>query len=273
MRLLCSCIAIACAGVSVGSCRVSHVVTVRTCVVKGAVNPENRSDSIGVATSAVALASKTWVPHGIGFVAPFDPALIDDPLIPVNEKSGDMVGSEGYGNDDTAALEKACHDAWAVRGYGEGVQAGLMVVFVRNILNTGQHGFSTRLTVYDSQGKNCLKPYSFTDHDVAGHWSFVETVDDNKARSIELIGNTVAHELGHQLLVRHGDGKDNDLDGLWDLGCDDEAALELAALPAGQSTPLMWPTGEDPNATYISPLQAEVASAAVKLLEQAGLAN
>jgi hypothetical protein len=115
-----------------------------------------------------------------------------------------MAGSDGFGNQDTAALEKACHDAWSVRGYGEGVQPGLMVVFVRHILNTGQHGFSSPQTVYNSQGKNCLKPYSFTAADVAGRWSFIEIVDDNKARSMALIGNTVAHELGHQLLVRHG---------------------------------------------------------------------
>ena len=106
---------------------------------------------------------------------------------------------------------------------------------------TPQAGYSTDLGIsyLNKKKKLCELPYQISRGDVAGRWTIVETFDRNFRGPAPNVAAVVAHELGHDLLLAHGDGQDNDQNGTWDDYCDlgeTHAGSSLMDSIVGQST-------------------------------------
>jgi hypothetical protein len=135
-----------------------------------------------------------------------------------------------------------------------------MVIFVRELIWTyggpTPHGaFSTDLmkTFAGRELDFCAYPYSVSRNDVAGRWTVIETFDRNVGTPPNLAA-IVAHELGHDLRLGHGDGEDDDRDGRWDQFCD--------VTEANTGTSLMDESSG--QSTTITPLQRSRAEAAAR---------
>lgn len=190
-----------------------------------------------------------------------------------------MDDDRGFGSDEAQQLVESCQDAWRGHGYPADPQPGFTVVFVRELVSTrggylSKKGYSTDLTVTFLQHGAPLcsgPPYSVDPGDVVGRWTIVETVDNQAPVPLEYVAVTLAHELGHDLLLGHGDGLDNDGNGRWDEYCDNAEATVIPPGAAADQKPLMSATVVD--GYHISSLQAERAQAAAEALMAARLAN
>lgn len=264
----------------VTSCSVKRVIAVRACVVEGT------PDTQQVAADAGARAAEIWRQAEIGFVTLLDPPVLKDPQPPhapldvppyeAKGKLGDVRVDDqrGYGSDEVESLVHSCTDAWRARGFTGNPQPGFTVVIVRELIGTSggplsYGGFSGDLsgTFRTKSTDLCVAPYRIAASDVAGRWTIIETVSNSRAISPETIAVTLAHELGHDLLLGHGDGVDNDANGKWDEYCDD---AETNAVPAGLAPaekPLMSLFVVD--GYHLTPLQVDRAGAAADALMQA----
>lgn len=267
---------------AVSGCPVKRVITVRACAVQGVNNPRT------LAADATERASKIWWQAEIGFVVLANIPIIPDPQPPglslpvppyiAKGQLGDirLDDDRGFGSDENEALVNACVEEWRSRGYSSNPQPGMTVVFVRELISTtggylAKSGISTEQTsVLGRDASLCSPPYTVAGTDVAGRWSVVETVNNRQFVSLEHIAVVLAHELGHDLLLAHGDGIDNDEDGPWDDYCDNEP-VEIPPLAASSLKPLMDPFVVD--GYFISPLQAARAGAAADALIAADLDN
>jgi hypothetical protein len=235
--------------------------------------------------------SKVWKDGAsIGMLLYPDVRTIDDPFPPQNSaivgigRLGD-VEQEYRGifapvSEESDAVVAACNTAWIDTDTGV-EPPGITLVFVRELLlrNTSTAGgfsnlagFSPPLDALYDHGKNfrlCKKPYNVISSDVASRWAIVRTLDRNdlNARTDGTLVSTTAHELGHVLLLGHGDGLDDDKNGSWDSQCDSNEYLTIDELLG-----LTNPQG-DRNimngyvlAKEISSLQKELARAAAKCI-------
>lgn len=267
-------------------CPTERLITLRACVVEGA------AASAGLPADAVVRASEIWRQAGIAFiVSGGDPLPIHDPQPPGTHldvppysapgRLGDIRVDDdrGFGSDEAQQLVESCQDAWRGHGYPADPQPGFTVVFVRELVSTrggylSKKGYSTDLTVTFLQHGAPLcsgPPYSVDPGDVVGRWTIVETVDNQAPVPLEYVAVTLAHELGHDLLLGHGDGLDNDGNGRWDEYCDNAEATVIPPGAAADQKPLMSATVVD--GYHISSLQAERAQAAAEALMAARLAN
>lgn len=253
----------------------SQVITVRACIVEGARSPVGSNATLAV--DAVARASEIWQQAEIGFVTPPQTRHIPDPDSALG-KTGDIriQNRSGFGSLENEALVNSCVDAWA--DYAPDRQPGFTVVFIRefitdNELPLADAGISPDLSKAFTENRlgMCNAPYSVRTFDVYGRWSVIETVKDNLPKSAELVAATLAHELGHNLMLGHGDGIDQDGDGLWDEYCSSETAQSPPDILDLAKRNLMQ---KESGASFgISSLQADKAAAAADALTRVGLAN
>jgi hypothetical protein len=215
-------------------------VPIRACVVKG--GPWTTSGSAfgasGFVSETMDQVNAIWNAAGIAFLALPDPRVIDDPQPPgmaldvppfvAKGMPGDIRVDDmrGFGSDEAQAVVEECDEAWNP-GVARDAQPGFTVVFVRELIwtdggPTPQGGYSADLSsVYRNRPQDlCHEPYNIVRADVAGRWSIIETFDRNFGGRPPNFDAIAAHELGHDLLLRHGDGVDNDQNGVWDEFCD-----------------------------------------------------
>ena len=267
---------IAAAWFGIASCTPkSQVITVRACIVEGARSPVGNNATL--AADAVARASEIWQQGAIGFVTPPQTRHIPDPESALG-KAGDIriQNRSGFGSLENEALVNSCVDAW--KDYAPNRQPGFTVVFIREFITDDElpladAGISPDLSKAFNENRvgMCNKPYDVRTFDVYGRWSVIETVKDNLPKTAELVAATLAHELGHNLMLGHGDGVDQDGDGLWDEYCSSETAQSPPDILDLSKRNLMQKVS---GASFgITSLQAERARAAADALTRVGLAN
>jgi len=194
-----------------------------------------------------------------------------------NQRPRPEYGREGeiaFGNNNrvSAEMQDACEEcaaAWASKP-GQFID-GPVVIFVRDV--TYPRGvYAPQLGITTPRPTNadlCLHPRFLTAADVNGSCSFVIEPNGFGYRGDQKQGSTLpvlAHELGHQLLLFHGNGLDDDLNGkqppeagqrLFDSECDSHeySVIEMGA--SGSS--LMGAIAGD---RHLTSLQIELARAA-----------
>jgi hypothetical protein len=259
-------------------------VIVRPCVVRGAAWTDGQASQSKVNNQISAVFSDVntiWMQAGIGILAEYnkngDVPIIDDPFPPGTPRNIDQYGGPGHpgdvqqSQDDSPSLEASkavasCNVAWAGQ-LGPGLP-GIPVVFVRVLVDpdgTDSHlaGFSPpNLSNYRrNQGKDlCDQPYAVQASDVIGRYSLVATY--SSPNPLNLIP-TIAHELGHDLMLAHGDGRDNDGNGRWDEMCDNLEYVGTDLKVSIELSSLMYATA---NSTVITPLQRKLARSAAILV-------
>lgn len=193
--------------------------------------------------------------------------LLDVPPYVAKGMPGDvrMDDTRGFGSDEAQAAVEKCNDAWSP-GVPASDQPGFTVVFVRELIwtdggPTDHGGYSADLsTVYSAKKMDlCVPPYRVSQTDVAGRWTIIETFDRNYSGPAPNLMTIVAHELGHDLLLRHGDGLDNDQNGAWDEYCD--AAEANGGMSLMDTHPGM--------STVLTPLQQELGKASAVVVRTA----
>lgn len=263
-------------------------VVVRPCVVEGSpwtsnVNRNNRyqvtEDGAKQLYSAIETTQRIWeagadvsmlVVPGRDDNIP----VIGDPVRPgtqtetgaIAKNLGEVYQGQGIASRPSAEVEAAvaeCDQAWA-RAFPDGLQ-GLPLIFVSaftrddGVVDSSLLGFGPTI---NGSPALCNKPYQIGPPMVAGRFILVRTNwPANETGQRAFVGHTLAHEFGHALLLRHGDGIDNNGDGLWDSGCDASGEAYTDGENGGPRS-LMLP--RDQASEVISPLQREVARLAAK---------
>ena len=215
-------------------------VPIRACVVRGA--PWAELGQTPAAADAAVSATfdsviRIWRDGArIGLLLYPDVRVIEDPHpgrgpSPYLAKLGDVLQDRGLGgaSAESIAMIDSCNAAWTRTPAPEA--PGIMVVFVREIRRSDggdslQKGYATPLEeAYDfaRTPRLCGDPPQVTAADVRARWAIVETVDGGNPVAGAVIANVTAHEIGHALLLAHGNGLDDDLNGRWDSQCDVES--------------------------------------------------
>jgi hypothetical protein len=242
-------------------------VPIHACVVSGAPwAPAGKLVTAKLAETMDAV-NAIWKSADISFVIPGEARLIPDPQPPgmrldappyvVKGQPGDIrLGDElGEHSDEFTQMQRSCNAAWSAGNAPS--ESGLTVIFIRELLRTyGEltpHGsVSTDLPSGSTELDFCASPYSISPSRMAGRWSVIGTFDRGVGDAPPNLATRVAHELGHLLLLVHGDGVDEDGDGTWDENCDFDEP--------NTGTSLM---DEMPGrSTTITPLQRALAQAA-----------
>jgi len=247
-------------------------VPVRACVVNG--SPWTLpGDPLGAASRVSQMmddVNAIWSSTGVAFLFLPEPRVIEDPQppgMPLNVppyvakgQLGDirMDDTRGYGSDEAQSAIERCNEAWNP-GVAPDVQPGFTVVFVRELIwtdggPTPHAGYSADLSAAYGEAPLalCQRPYQVAKRHVAGRWSIIETYDRNYHGPAPNLAVITAHELAHDLLLRHGDGLDAEQNGVWDELCD------AAEISTGASLMDTYPG----SSTTITPLQRELAEAA-----------
>ena len=268
--------AFVCSGCGRFPTRIRIAVPVRACVVQGGswTDPAVPFGAAGQVSQMMDSVNAIWSQTDVAFVFLPEPRVIADPqppgtqlLVPPFIAKGQMGDirlddERGYGSDEAQAAVDSCNEAWSP-GVAAKDQPGFTVVFVRELIWTdggpvGKGGYSGDLSIayFGKPAALCSRPYHVSRSDVAGRWSIIKTYDRNYHGSPPFLDVTVAHELGHDLLLGHGDGLDNDQNGVWDEFCDPTEVNSGSSLM--DATP--------GNTKLITPLQAELAKAAALLV-------
>ena len=203
--------------------------------------------------------------------------IIDDPFPPGVSTSVDPFGGPGKRGDiqqdqdgsvssETVAAVASCKNAWAA-AFPAG-QPGVTVVIGRALVRADGHAdvslaafetpvFPIYVGAKFANRDLCVRPRSITAGDVSDHWVIVQTAI-NQSGQAAFFGTVLAHELGHALLLQHGDGEDNDGNGKFDDFCDFPEFSTLDANVQHDKLSLMNPA-VFADVTRISALQRELA--------------
>ena len=100
----------------------------------------------------------------------------------------------------------------------------MTLVFARDFASSGGGVNRDLLSYTPPPGKTqCAKPYNIDAGFVPARWSIVKTfisADQTPDMWLKQVSRTTAHELGHLMLLGHGNGQDDDANGPWDEECD-----------------------------------------------------
>ena len=231
--------------VAVAACSPQITIPARPCILDGALmanrsgapplaagtTTTNTTASQSVFDLFTTLNKTVWSQANIGWLA----CCQDVPIIPDPDTSVGKAGDITISNTIVESTEmttavKACRAAWNARGFTD----GRVVIFVHNLIqpdtgNAAQVGIS--FPTPSDKTRFCTSPPQITVNDVRDAHSFVievaafgfagnslRTASVNGGRS-DVIGNP-GHELGHTLMLSHGNGLDDDQNGVWDSLCD-----------------------------------------------------
>ena len=247
-------------------------IPVRACVLSetelASASESDRNDAV---VGLFSEANKIWSQAAISFLA----CCQDIPVITDPVRSPDMPGVIERGiqeSEEMKTARDACAAAWAGKvalTTGTGFTDGPIVIFVRDIFGPNKTTIVDRgITVIAFPGKLCVAPRSLNASDVQDAYVFL--LEPASLRPSLKEGDPVhllAHELGHTLLLFHGDGEDNDHDGLeppnpgqrlFDAKCD-------STEPRSDDDPgsLMNEAGH--TSTELKPLQIELAREAAQV--------
>lgn len=145
----------------------------------------------------------------------------------------DCIGPTQYGQicipnafgagSEATIMHEECAAAWGFhaplsQGSSDPCIRGITLTLTGPTQATGISGVARNMGF-----SACSDPFSAPPN-TTGVWALSS---DNSTVANPFV-NTVAHELGHSLGLPHGDGADNDCNGLWDSSCD---PLELNSAP------------------------------------------
>jgi hypothetical protein len=271
----------------------NHIsVNVRPCLIEGSPGAEGHrpGEIVGSKLSRrIQDASRIWEAAKIGFYAPLFYPVIKDPIAP---KPGGFLGDVDA-HDDAEPLHAVdeCRTAWAQ--YDPDKQ-GIFLIDARTFVNSGltlgvTPSVDLRLTIkFGGRGDDlCGQPRKLVPADLA-KTSWTILADEaffvpGKVYSGNDPVVAMAHELGHVLTLGHGNGLDDNHDGLeppdvgrrrFDEYCDASGVgpngvpIEESGAPAFQdcatSSSLMRPSGT--GCRNLRALQIEQARVAAVLI-------
>jgi len=258
------------------------LVPVRACVVRGSTfelkervsDPTKRESAAAQVSEAFSDVIPIWRDGAkIGLPLYPDVKVIDDPDIATGVQ-GEIEQDLGLGGEssESAAVAALCDSAW--RDTDGIVPPGIAVIFVRSFISssgrkqTNLEGFSPPLRgVYSSsEARLCATPFLVAPEDLAGRHALIRTFDSgtNFAVPLDRLARTTAHEIGHVLLVAHGNGLDDDGNGKSDEQCDYREYESIDKTLPGYAAMLMAESSA--WGTAIGPRQKELARAAAKAL-------
>ena len=222
-----------------------------------------------------------WMPKAtIAFSSAIDtefPVIEDPASTSTCRIPGAIADSGTASNGEPAQAAATCAAAWDETYPG---RKGLPVVLVRDIC-TGEYGLSSGAPPEFKPGGRrfsdlChyprrLNESDFTDPSHPDYMVIIEKGPQSDAASG--FSHTLAHELGHNLFLGHGNGLDDDNDGeriglggprLYDDYCDTDEGYDPEAGCGSGRLSLMYPEGTTCNA--ILPHQVETARDVGRLL-------
>jgi hypothetical protein len=243
-------------------------IPVRTCVLKGtALSLQN--DLKPTFLDLFSQVNEIWHPANIvwlGCCAPIP--VIDDPDLTVG-KPGEVTEGNGLvQSQEMADAQTACNAAWDRLPNGNAFAGGTVVIVVSQILqeNGLSESMSLGQTTVPAQPPNlCVHPRVLNASHVKDLHSFVMEPAGLAARGANGAFVAVfAHELGHTLLLYHGNGLDDDMNGLeppavgprlFDQTCDGPEFVNFDSKGVGHS---LMDVAEG-SSTVLTPLQIELA--------------
>jgi hypothetical protein len=170
------------------------------------------------------------------------------PVIPDPNPSGtpgdiDIVANNMQEYKDVAA---ACSNAWK-NTYG--ISQGLIIINANRVFDNGKQvgGFANGTVI------NCGSTSTLICKDQCPAWAFIldtqpAVVTDRSFEPGDPHDSLLGHELGHLLMLYHGNGLDDNNNGLFDDVCDKS---ESAGAP-----PVTIMTNTSPSADLIQPLRS-----------------
>jgi hypothetical protein len=256
-------------------------IYVRTCVVQGAkwyqappmtTPATSRTNAV---TKIVQDASAIWVQGAdIAFIPLLDRnGEIPEIVVPGAGSHGEIVQDQGDNfSDQSASAIDLCNQAWQNQT-PDGSVPGIPIIFAGNFLAdsgqiSGQTGYETpnQSNYQRNGGKDlCHAPYNILQSDVTDRVAFVSTSNNDSSSDTQFaaeLATRTAHELGHALLLAHGDGLDDDQNGAWDERCDNPEYLSFDSAESATSVSIM--NAAPTNQTTITPLQRTLARSAAK---------
>jgi hypothetical protein len=202
--------------------------------------------------------------------------IIEDPLTAPGE-SGDLEQEEGTPSlsYEVGLAVDECNQAWT-KDLGAN-PPGIPIVLARGFVNPAGTYDTVMVGAEDplsgvymraaQEGRDlCSRSRTVLAEDVAGRSVVVQTRPKDVHgqlvwNDIPVLALVVAHELGHSLLLQHGDGRDNDGNGRFDYGCDTPEFNQFDLVAPYDQRTIMDPY-TNPDWTRITPLQAQLARAA-----------
>lgn len=164
----------------------------------------------------------------------------------------DTLGGSGGREADT--MRNECFAAWGFpsKNSGDACRRTVTLTLMRASRTNGICGVA--LAAHTPNPTNCADPTTVPDN-TSGAFAMAHTNTFGfSAASCDPV-TTVAHELGHALGLQHGDGLDNNCNGVWDDRCD--TPLASPEIDDGPVT-LMHPYGSTGPLTRLQTDRAQV---------------